>query len=286
MPSLSKVTLSAIRAALHEDIGCGDITSNLLIPASSSGKAKIISKASGIFSGQAVAQTAAKICGIKIKLFVHEGSALKKNQKVIELSGKIRNILKAERVLLNFIAHLSGIATQTKKFTDAVRGTRCHILDTRKTTPLWRELEKAAVLAGGGLNHRFGLYDYILVKENHRKFGSLTKLSREKGKGKSFRSPYAVSRSPRPFEIEVRNFDELMEAFDLGAQVAMLDHFTPAQAEKAVQLRNRISPQTQIEASGNMTLKIVQAYAKAGVDTISVGALTHSVPAHDFSLII
>lgn len=283
--ALSKTTLSSLKLALHEDVGSGDITSNLLIPNSAKGRANIISKAAGVFSGGAVARAVCKLTGVKIKLFVGEGADLNKNQKVIELSGKIHSILKAERVLLNLIGHLSGIATQTAEFVQAVSGTKCKIIDTRKTTPLWRELEKAAVLAGGGYNHRFGLDDYILVKENHRRFGNLDKL----------RTAYSVQRTKKrstvcdlrsTFEIEVRDFDELMEAFDLGAEVAMLDHFTPVQAKKAVQLRNRISPQTILEASGNMTLKSVRAYALAGVDTISVGALTHSVPVHDFSLLI
>ena len=285
---LSRKCLSFIKEALHEDIGSGDITSNLLIPSSAKGNAQIISKAAGVFSGGVVAQSIAKITGIKIKLLVKEGSALKKSQRVMELSGKIHGILKAERVLLNLIGHLSGIATQTAQFAQQVKGTSCKIIDTRKTTPLWRELEKAAVLAGGGFNHRFGLDDYILVKENHRRFGQLSKLARspEPGAQRVSKFPRASGLRSPGFEIEVRDFDELMEAFDLGAEVAMLDHFTPAQAKKAVQLRNRISPQTFLEASGNMTLKTVRAYALAGVDTISVGALTHSVPAHDFSLLV
>lgn len=265
--ALSKATLESIRLALNEDIGSADITSQLLIPSSAKGKAVIFSKSAGVFSGLTAAQAVCKLTGVSIRFFVKEGALLKKNQRVIELSGKIHAILKAERVLLNLIGHLSGIATQTAQFVQKVKGTKCRIIDTRKTTPLWRELEKAAVLAGGGFNHRFGLFDYVLVKENHRRFGSLKKLRGN-------------------FEIEVRDFDELMEAFDLGAEVAMLDHFTPAQTKKAVQLRNRISPQTFLEASGNMTLKTVRAYALASVDTISVGALTHSVPAHDFSLLI
>ncbi len=265
--ALSKATLESIRLALNEDIGSADITSQLLILSSAKGKAVIFSKSAGVFSGLTSAQAVCKLTGVSIRFFVKEGALLKKNQRVIELSGKMHAILKAERVLLNLIGHLSGIATQTAQFVQKVEGTKCRIIDTRKTTPLWRELEKAAVLAGGGFNHRFGLFDYVLVKENHRRFGNLKKL-----RGK--------------FEIEVRDFDELMEAFDLGAEVAMLDHFTPAQAKKAVQLRNRISPQTFLEASGNMTLKTVRAYAVAGVDTISVGALTHSVSTHDFSLIV
>ncbi|HRK61266.1 MAG TPA: carboxylating nicotinate-nucleotide diphosphorylase [Candidatus Omnitrophota bacterium] len=290
MKKLSKTTLQAIRSALKEDIGSGDITSNLLIPPTAKGIAQIYSKSTGVFAGSASAQAVAKLCGVSMRFFVKEGALLKKNQRVIALSGKIHAILKAERVLLNLIGHLSGIATQTAQFVQKVEGTKCRIIDTRKTTPLWRELEKAAVLAGGGFNHRFGLDDYILVKENHRRFGNLQILGTKK------QGPRSKHRKSKPgswflvrgsgFEIEVRDFDELMEAFDLGAEVAMLDHFTPAQAKKAVQLRDRISPQTFLEASGNMTLKTVRAYAVAGVDTISVGALTHSVVSHDFSLLI
>ncbi len=266
---LSVQTLQSIRLALREDIGAGDITSKLLIPSSAKDSAKVISKGTGVFSGLLAARAVCRFADpeLKIKFLVEEGGVLKNGQTVISIDGKIQSILKAERVLLNLIGHLSGIATQTRQFTDEIRDTRCRILDTRKTTPLWRELEKTAVLAGGGHNHRLGLFDYILVKENHRRFGDLRKL-----KGR--------------FEIEVRNFEELMEAFDLGAEVVMLDHFTSAQAKKAVQIRNRVSPQTLLEASGNMTLKTVGAYALAGVDTISVGALTHSILAHDYSLLI
>ncbi len=276
--TLSKGAIQLIRLALKEDIGSGDITSNLLIPAIAKGKAKIISKAKGIFSGAAVAQAVCRLIdsNLKVKLFVKDSAALQKGQKVFEFSGKIRSILKAERVLLNFIGHLSGIATQTAAFVNAVRSTRCCILDTRKTTPLWRELEKAAVVAGGGFNHRFGLFDHILVKENHRHFGDWSRLVR------------ISNHEPRTthFEIEVRNFDELIQAFDLGVEVVMLDHFTLAQVKKAVQLRNRISPKTLLEVSGNMTLKTIRRYAQVGADAISVGALTHSVPVHDFSLLI
>ncbi len=286
--ALSKATLESIRLALNEDIGSADITSKLLIPSFAKGKAVIFSKSAGVFAGAGAAQVVAKLCGVSIKTLIKEGALLKKNQRVIELSGKIHSILKAERVLLNLIGHLSGIATQTAEFVRAVRGTKCKIIDTRKTTPLWRELEKAAVLAGGGFNHRFGLDDYILVKENHRRFGNLSRLVNRPeagGRSRGVKSRASGLRS-LGFEIEVRDFDELIEAFDLGAEVAMLDHFTPTQAKKAVQLRNQISPQTFLEASGNMSLKTVRAYAVAGIDTISVGALTHSVSTHDFSLIV
>lgn len=273
---LSKTTLQSIRLALNEDVGGGDKTSNLLISSSAKGTAKIISKSAGIFSGLSAAQAVCRLTHVSAQFFVREGSSLKKGKKVMELSGKIRNILLAERLLLNLIGHLSGIAAQTARFVEAVRGTKCKIIDTRKMTPLWRELEKAAVLAGGGFNHRFGLDDYILVKENHRRFGDLTRLLR------------AASDESRatPFEIEVRNFDELVEAIDLGAEVIMLDHFTPFQTKKAVRLKNILNPKIKLESSGNMNLKTVRAYALAGVDTISVGALTHSVGAHDFSLLI
>jgi len=285
--ALSKATIQLIKLALREDIGPGDITSKLLIPKNAKGEAQIISKSAGIFSGKAVAQAICKITGVKIRFFVRESAALKNNQKVMILSGKIHAILKTERVLLNLIGHLSGIAAQTAQFVNAVRGTKTKILDTRKTTPLWRELEKGAVLAGGGFSHRLGLFDYILVKENHRRFGNLEKLGIKNQEPRTKKKPGSWFLVPgSKFEIEVRDFDELIQAFDLGAEVAMLDHFSVAQTKTAVKLRDRLSPNTALEASGNMTPETVRAYAQAGVDSISVGALTHSVPAHDFSLLI
>ncbi len=182
----------------------------------------------------------------------------------------MRSILRAERTVLNLLSHLCGVATRTRQFVEKVKKYPVFILDTRKTMPLWREAEKYAVKAGGGKNHRMGLYDAIFVKENHRPYGQLARLRQYAGK----------------FEIEVRNLRELTEAFILRPRVILLDNFKPHLLREAVMLARKTHPEIILEASGGVTLQNVGQYAATGVDWISVGSLTHSVPAIDFSLLI
>ena len=273
MPNqLSRKTRGLLKAALAEDIGKGDITSSRLIPAAKSGRAVVFSREPGVFCGTLVTQELTRQIdpGLKIHFPVKEGRTFLKNAKVLELEGKVRSLLALERTLLNFLGHLSGIATQTRKFVTRVEKYSVFILDTRKTSPLWRELEKYAVRVGGGRNHRMGLYDAIFVKENHRKFGNLGLLKRLHGH----------------FEIEVRNLAELKEALELEPRVILFDNFAPTKLREAVRIAREAHPHIILEASGGITLDNVVHYAALGVDWISVGSLTHSVRSLDFSLLI
>lgn len=207
---------------------------------------------------------------VKIDFCVHNGHKFRKGQVIFKMRGNIRSILKTERVMINFIGHFSAIATKTRQFADKVKRYPVLILNTRKTTPLWRELEKMAVEVGGGRRHRFGLDSFIFVKENHRIHGDLKKLRRHPGQ----------------FEIEVRSPGELWEAIQLRPKVILLDNFTPRATRRAVTIIREEAPEIIIEASGGITLENVRKFAAAGVDTLSIGSLTHSVKAVDFSLLI
>lgn len=269
---VSRRTLSFLKEAFHEDVGHGDVTSNLLIPPHARGEARVIAKARGIFCGERLVREIFKLIDPKVKLEfrIHNGGKLRPGKIVFKMRGNIRSILKAERTMVNFLGHLSGIATMTRRFVNRVKKYPALILDTRKTMPLWRELEKVAVQVGGGRNHRQGLDEFIFIKENHRIHGDLKKLRRHPGQ----------------FEIEVRSLGELLEAIDLRPKVILLDNFTPKEAKRAVEIVRKNAPGVILEASGGITLENVRKFAAAGVDTISVGSLTHSVKAVDFSLLI
>jgi nicotinate-nucleotide pyrophosphorylase (carboxylating) len=270
--AFSKNVSEKLRAALHEDIGRGDITSNCLIPGDAAGHAILLAKESGIFCGIPVVRELLRHDDprIRAQFFIRDGEAFHRGQDVIELKGSVRSILKLERTLVNFLAWLCGIATVTNAYVRAVSGHGVKVLDTRKTTPLWRELEKYAVKIGGGVNHRMGLYDAMLVKENHRPFGDLKKLCRFKNR----------------FVIEVRDFKELREAVDWHPRSILFDNFSPGLLKKAVCWVRSRAPRIVLEASGGITLKNAAKYAASGVDQISVGSITHSVKALDFSLLI
>jgi nicotinate-nucleotide pyrophosphorylase (carboxylating) len=269
---ISQQTKSFLKVALKEDIGQGDKTTELLIPRNARGKAVIIARESGVFCGLPVVYELFRILdpSLKIQFFVSEGERFSKNKIVIRVQGDISSILKVERTVLNFLSRLSAIATKTRQFVDRVKGFPVFILDTRKTTPLWREIEKYAVRVGGGRNHRMGLYDAIFVKENHRPYGNLQRLRPFRGQ----------------FEIEVRNLKELKEALKLVPRIILLDNFSPAGLRRAVQWARDSHPEVILEASGGITLENVAHYAAMGVDWISVGALTHSVKSIDFSLLV
>jgi len=268
----SAKTKSFIKAALEEDISAGDKTSDLLVPAIARGKAVIIAKEKGVFCGSPVLHEIFHSLDetSEIKFYVREGERFAKNQTVAEVEGSISAILKGERTALNFIAHLSGITARTREFVNRVKDHPVFILDTRKTTPLWRELEKYAVRVGGGRNHRMNLNQAIFVKENHRPFGNLKNLERSRGN----------------FEIEVRNLKELQEALRYEPSIILFDNFTPAGLHKGVLMARKQRPEVILEASGGITLENVAHYAAMGVDWISVGSLTHSVKAVDFSLLV
>ena len=272
-----------VARALAEDVGSGDVTSEAMVPVEARGRARIVQKQPGVVFGfEAVAETMRQ-CGVEdVDNLVVEGQWREEVPvDVVFASGSARALLVAERTALNFLGRLSGIATLTARFVEAVAGTNAAILDTRKTTPGLRLLEKAAVVAGGGRNHRVGLFDAILIKENHIALA-----------GGVAKAVYAA-RSSQPelaVEVECRNLDEVAYALGTGADVLLLDNMDAGSLRKAVELRAGTSRRgargPSLEASGGVTLETVHAIAETGVDFISVGALTHSAPTLDFSMLI
>jgi len=268
-----------IRLALSEDIGKGDITSNVLVKDDLSGKAVIIAKQEGILAGSEVAKTVFQIVNPKIifSSLIEDGEKIKKGDKVALIQGKVKCILSAERTALNFLQRLSGISTLTSRYVEKVKGTKVKILDTRKTTPGLRILEKYAVRTGGGENHRMGLFDMVLIKDNHIKVaGGISEAV------KRVKLQYQKKR----IEVEVRTLNEVREAVQSKPDWIMLDNMRIEDMKKAVRIVHSTSPHIKIEGSGGVNLGNVRKIALTGVDFISVGALTHSAPALDLSLIL
>ena len=272
-----KILEKLIRQALKEDIGKGDITSEAIIPAAREFNGKIITKENGIIAGLEVAGQCFQQVNPAIEFHpqVVDGTAIQRGEILAHLKGSARDILKAERVALNFLQRMSGIATLTRKFVNAIQGTSAILLDTRKTVPGLRVLDKWAVSLGGGWNHRFGLYDMILIKENHiRVAGSLEQ---------------AVERVRNHFgkekfiEIEVTNLSELQEAIRLNVNRIMLDNMELENIQQAVHITAGRIP---LEVSGNVTLENISSIARSGVQYISTGTITHSVRALDISLLL
>jgi nicotinate-nucleotide pyrophosphorylase (carboxylating) len=266
--------LELIDAALAEDVGAGDATTDLLVPADAAGRATLTQKAPGVIAGMRAAEAVFHRVDPTLRWHKHveQGVWRDGGGLVAEVAGASRSILTAERVALNFLQRLSGVATLTARYVREVEGTGARILDTRKTTPGLRVLEKQAVLAGGGHNHRSGLFDAILVKENHSAMAG--------GVGEATRR---ALRSPLPVEVECSSPDEVREALEAGAPRILLDNMTNEQLREAVAL---VAGRAELEASGGVTLETVRAIAETGVDFISVGALTHSAPALDVSLLL
>lgn len=262
----------AIRAALREDIGPGDITSDVCLPIAATATARFIAKATGIVSGIGVAADVliAVDPTIQTDILITDGAPVAKGDTIAVAHGPARSMLTAERTALNFLQRMSGIATTTHAYVAATRGTKALILDTRKTVPGLRATDKLAVTHGGGTNHRFGLYDMAMLKNNHiTACGSITAAVA------ALRAESAV-----PIEVEVRTFDELNEALSLNIERIMLDHFTLSDMRLAVEIADGRTP---LEASGNMTIDRIPDVAATGINYISVGALTHSVTALDIS---
>ena len=263
-----------IELALAEDIGPGDLTTRAAVPREAKGEAVIVAKAPGVLAGLLVAAEVFHTLDGKIKFeeLAQDGEPLASGDQVARLKGPVASILTAERTALNFLTRLSGIATLTARFVDAVVPYGAVILDTRKTTPGWRKLEKYAVRCGGGRNHRLGLFDMVLVKDNHiDACGSLSKAVRR----------VRAAGVKIPIEVEVRNLRELEEALSLGVDRILLDNFDLPTLREAVRLARGKVP---LEASGGVTLENVAQIAACGVEFISVGAITHSAPALDLSL--
>jgi nicotinate-nucleotide pyrophosphorylase (carboxylating) len=279
-----------LELALAEDLGnqqgdgfgeVGDLTSRLLLPAAAIGSATFVARAPGIVAGLPAIPLVFESFGpdLEIRFAARDGERVTQGSTLAVVQGRMRAILTGERLALNFVQRLSGIATLTDRFVQAVAGLPCRILDTRKTTPGWRRLEKYAVRCGGGQNHRFGLFDGILIKDNH-----LAALERPD----AIRHAIAIARDKGPatvpIEVEVESLDQLDGALAAQPDVIMLDNMDLEALRESVRLRNQLAPAVKLEASGGVTLETVRAIAETGVDFISVGALTHSAPILDVAL--
>lgn len=270
--------IQLIELAIAEDIGDGDHSSIGAIPLGEQGKARLIVKESGVLCGVMVAKYIVNKIdpSLEMKICYKDGDEVGVGDIIFTISGRIHSILQAERLVLNFMQRMSGISTYTKRLVDKISHTSAQLLDTRKTTPGLRLMEKYAVTVGGGVNHRMGLYDMVMLKDNHNDYaGSITSsVERTKAYLKSTNREIKI-------EVETRNLDEVKEALSAGVDRIMFDNFSPGEMVKAVQLVNK---QCETEASGGITESTIQYYAETGVDFISVGALTHSVSSLDLSL--
>jgi nicotinate-nucleotide pyrophosphorylase (carboxylating) len=259
--------LEAVRRALEEDLGPGDVTSEACIPADQSAEGRFIARQELVLAGLELLPVIYQMRGgvDQLKLYQASGDSVPCGAALAWVRGRARTLLECERVALNFLQRLSGIATLAHRYVDAVAGTRCRILDTRKTTPGLRRLEKLAAAAGGVMNHRMGLYDAILIKNNHIVAAGGVRPAIERAR-----------RAGLPIEIEVRTLEELDEALECGAERLLLDNLSPQEA--AEQIR-RVAGRAEVELSGGITLESVRAYAEAGAGFVSSGAITHSAPA-------
>jgi nicotinate-nucleotide pyrophosphorylase (carboxylating) len=271
-----------IELALEEDLGpAGDLTSQAIVPADLHGKAAFVARGAGVVSGQ---QAAAMVCSaVDAKLsyqpLVEDGTTVETGRQLAIATGLMRSLLAAERTALNFMQRLSGIATATSKYVAAIQGLNAQILDTRKTTPGWRLLEKYAVRGGGGHNHRMGLDDGVLIKDNH-----LAAIAREVSIAAAVTLARQFWPANVPIEVEVETLDQLRRVLAVKPTIVLLDNMTTEVLRAAVKMRDETAPDVLLEASGGVTLATVRAIAETGVDRISVGALTHSAPALDIAL--
>lgn len=268
--------LAIVRPFLDEDIGHGDITTSAVVPAEATGKARIEARQDLVVAGLPFARLCFAAVAPDTTMWsaaVEEGDRVRGGDALARIEGRLATILTAERTALNLLMRLSGIATLTRSFVDAIQGTDAQIMDTRKTTPGLRKLEKYAVQIGGGRNHRFGLFDAVLIKDNHLRVAG------------GIRPAVQAVRNRHPegtvVQVEVTNLSELDEALDAGANAILLDNMTREMVRDAVR---RTDGRAVLEASGGITIDSVRAYAETGVDRISIGALTHSAPAADIAL--
>jgi nicotinate-nucleotide pyrophosphorylase (carboxylating) len=290
--------------ALAEDVGSGDATTTAIVPQGTPAKAHIIARQTLVCAGLPIAENVFRELDPKTRVgWLHnDGSFVEPGAELIEIAGEAQGILTGERTALNFLAHLCGIATLTRRFVEQLAGTRARIRDTRKTTPGLRALEKYAVKCGGGTNYRFGLFDAILIKENHIAIAGGVKAALDRAHAYTslkMTAPRAASAydaagldaevvgpGPLAVQIEVRNEAELREALDAGAEAVLLDNMTPEGAKRCVQLARSLRRDCVIEISGGITLDNVRAYAETGADFLSSGALTHSAPSANLSLLV
>lgn len=278
MQSVNELIDRLIDLSFAEDIGDGDHTTLCCIPEDAMGKSHLLIKEDGIFAGVEIAKEvfARFDPTMVVEVLINDGAKVHRGDIAMVVTGKVRSLLQTERLMLNIMQRMSGIATMTHRYVERIEGTGAHVLDTRKTTPGMRMLEKMAVKIGGGVNHRIGLFDMILLKDNHVDFAG--------GISNAINRCHAYLKERNldlKIEIEVRNFDELNQVLECGGvNRIMLDNFTVADTKKAVDLINH---RYEVESSGNITLDTIRSYAEQGVDYVSVGALTHSVKGLDMS---
>lgn len=278
MQSVNELIDRLIDLSFAEDIGDGDHTTLCCIPEDAMGKSHLLIKEDGILAGVEIAKEvfARFDPTMVVEVLINEGAKVHRGDIAMVVTGKVRSLLQTERLMLNIMQRMSGIATMTHRYVERIEGTGAHVLDTRKTTPGMRMLEKMAVKIGGGVNHRIGLFDMILLKDNHIDFAG--------GISNAINRCHAYLKERNldlKIEIEVRNFDELNQVLECGGvNRIMLDNFTVADTKKAVDLINH---RYEVESSGNITLDTIRSYAEQGVDYVSVGALTHSVKGLDMS---
>jgi nicotinate-nucleotide pyrophosphorylase (carboxylating) len=293
-----------VRRALAEDVGSGDATSTAIVPQGTPAKATIMARQTLVCAGLPIAENVFRALDPKMRIgcLHNDGSFVEPGAELIELAGEAQAILTGERTALNFLAHLCGIATLTRRFVEQLAGTHARIRDTRKTTPGLRALEKYAVKCGGGTNHRFGLFDAILIKENHIAIAGGVKAALDRAhaytslKMRAPRTasaydaagldPEVVGPGPLSVQIEVRDERELREALEAGAEAVLLDNMTPEEAKRCVQLARSLRRDCVIEISGGITLDNARGYAETGADFLSSGALTHSASAANLSLLV
>ena len=290
-----------VQTALEEDVGAGDATVLATITAKATGKARILAREELICAGLPMAERVFQALDPKMQVErrVQEGALVTKGDVLLHLDGKARAILTGERAALNFLVRLCGIATTVHRFVERIHGTRARIRDTRKTTPGLRLLEKYAVKAGGGTNHRIGLYDAILLKENHIALAGGVKAALDQANAYAALHakpsaltayeeavPARATDTVLPIQIEVRDERELREALSAGAESVLLDNMTPAEAKQCVELARSLQPECVVEISGGITVENVRAYAETGADFLSSGFLTHSAPAANLSLLV
>jgi nicotinate-nucleotide pyrophosphorylase (carboxylating) len=293
-----------VRQALAEDVGTGDATTAAIVPRGTPAKAIILARQTLVCAGLPLAESVFTALDreMRVGCLHNDGSFVEPGTGLIELAGEAQAILTGERTALNFLAHLCGVATLTRRFVEQLAETHTRIRDTRKTTPGLRALEKYAVKAGGGTNHRFGLYDAVLIKENHIAIAGGVKAALDRAH--AFTSlkmpapraasaydaagldPEVVGPGPLSVQIEVRDEAELREALEAGAESVLLDNMMPEEARRCVQLARSLRHDCVIEISGGITLENARAYAETGADFLSSGALTHSAPAANLSLLV
>ena len=278
MIRVDDAALKLIDLALAEDLGPGDWTTRWIVSARAKGSAEIVAKEAGVIAGLAIAAAVFLRIDprVEFEAIVSDGDQVEVGQHIANIRGPARAILTGERTALNFLQRLSGVATATRRYVDTIAGTRARILDTRKTTPGWRSLEKGAVRAGGGDNHRLGLFDMVLIKENH--------LPQAGSVEEAIKRIRDSNTSGLRVEVEIHDLSQLQDAIDAKVDRVLLDNMATDQIQEAVKQLRKRAPGIEIEASGNMTLDRVRPVADAGVDFISVGAITHSATALDLSL--